>query len=76
MPESAVPNLDPTAGDGARFSLNGVEYVIVRSDLYDKFRAFLAADHQELRDQLALSSADNGWDEPGMDAYDSYPANP
>lgn len=34
----------------------------------------LVRDHAELRRRLAESSAANGWDEPEMDAYDSYPA--
>jgi hypothetical protein len=63
-----------TMGENVRFSLNGVEYVIIRSDVFDDVKNLLAADHQELRDRLAQSSAANGWDEPGMDAYDSYPA--
>jgi hypothetical protein len=34
----------------------------------------LDADHEELRVQLAASFSANGWDEPGMEAYDAYPA--
>jgi hypothetical protein len=29
-------------------------------------------DHEELRRRLAESFAENGWDEPGMEAYDHY----
>ncbi len=61
-------------GENARFSLNGIEYVIVRSDVFDNVQALLSADHEELRQRLAESSAANGWDEPGMEAYDTYPA--
>jgi hypothetical protein len=60
----------PLTGENARFSLNGVEYIIVRSDVFDNVQALLAADHQELRQRLAEASAANGWDEPGMEAYD------
>lgn len=30
---------------------------------------------EELRLQLACSAMDNGWEEPGMDAYDHYDEN-
>ena len=63
-------------GQHVRFSLNGVEFVIVRSEVFDKVKALLDPDHQELRMMLARSSEGNGWDEPGMEAYDSYPTNP
>jgi hypothetical protein len=59
------------SGEYARFSLNGVQYVIVRSDVFDNVQSLLAAEHQELRERLAQSSSANGWDEPGMDPYDS-----
>jgi hypothetical protein len=35
----------------------------------------LNSDHEELRLLLARSSEGNGWDEPGMEAHDSYPKN-
>jgi hypothetical protein len=51
-------------------------YVILRKDIYDRVRNLLDDDgeatHEELRAMLARSSAANGWDEPGMDAYDRY----
>jgi hypothetical protein len=51
-------------------------YVVLRKDVYDRVRALLYDDseatHDELRAMLARSSAANGWDEPGMDAYDRY----
>jgi hypothetical protein len=65
------PQFSPSPGENVRFSLNGVEYVIVRSDVFDRL---LDADHQELRQRLAESAAASGWDEPGMEAYDNYPA--
>jgi hypothetical protein len=54
----------------------GVEFIIIRSEDFDKVEALLDPDHQELRMMLARSSEDNGWDEPGMEAYASYPTNP
>ena len=73
--------LVPTASDSAarasattsqnvRFSLNGVEFVLIRSDVFDKVEALLDPDHEELRMMLARSSEGDGWDEPGMEAYD------
>jgi hypothetical protein len=51
-------------------------YVVLRKDVFDRVRALLCDDseatHDELRAMLARSSAANGWDEPGMDAYDRY----
>jgi len=63
-------------GENVRFSSNGVEFVVVRSEVFDRVKERLEPDHQELRDMLARSSDGNGWDEPGMDAYDSYPTTP
>jgi hypothetical protein len=63
-------------GQNVRFTLNGVEFIIIRSEDFDKVQALLDPDHQELRQMLARSSESNGWDEPGMEAYDSYPTNP
>jgi hypothetical protein len=63
-------------GQNVRFTLNGVEFIIIRSDDFDKVQALLDSDHQELRQMLARSSEGNGWDEPGMEAYDSYSTNP
>jgi hypothetical protein len=63
-----------SAGQNVRLSLNGVEFVLIRSDVFDKVEALLDPDHEELRMMLARSSEANGWDEPGMEAYDSYPA--
>lgn len=63
-------------GQEVRFSLNGVQFVIVRAEIFDKVKPLLNHDHQELRMMLARSSEANGWDEPGMEAYDSYPTNP
>ena len=63
-------------GQSVRFCEDGVEFVVVRSEVFDKVNALLVEDHQELRMMLARSSESNGWDEPGMEAYDSYPSQP
>jgi hypothetical protein len=50
-------------------------YVVMKKEVYDRQRtAYDAADwtDDELRIQLARSARDNGWDDPGMDAYDRY----
>jgi hypothetical protein len=66
----------PATNLDARFKLNGIEYVIVRSEVFDQMKELLEADHDDLRLMLARSMDANGWNEPGMDAYDSYPKNP
>lgn len=63
-------------GESVRFTLNGIEFVIIRSEIFDRVQVLMDPDHQELRTLLARSSEGNGWDEPGMEAYDSYPAHP
>lgn len=60
----------------ARFTMDGVEYVIVRSEIYDRLKHILESDHDELRQLLARSATENGWDDPGMEAYDSFPVKP
>jgi hypothetical protein len=51
-------------------------YVILRKDVYDSAQSLRCDDSEwtedELRLLLARSSKDNGWEEPGMDAYDRY----
>jgi hypothetical protein len=51
-------------------------YVLLRKDVYERVRQLLYDDsdwsEDELRLQLARSAEINGWDEPGMDAYDRY----
>ncbi len=51
-------------------------YVVLRQDVYERVRSLLYDDGEatddELRSMLARSSAANGWDEPGMEAYDRY----
>lgn len=62
------------AGENVRLLIDGIEYVILRSELFERLTASVAAEHEELRRLLAKSFEANGWNEPGMEAYDSYPA--
>src|SRR5207249_4021280 len=49
-------------------------YVVLRKDVYERVRRLLYDDSEwtedELRLQRARSAKENGWEEPGMDAYD------
>jgi hypothetical protein len=51
-------------------------YVVLRKDVFDRVQHLLYDDSawtdDELRFHLARSAKDNGWDEPGMEAYDHY----
>jgi hypothetical protein len=51
-------------------------YVVLRKDVYERFRHLLYDDSEwtedELRLQLARAAQANGWEEPGMEAYDHY----
>ena len=51
-------------------------YVLLRKDVFERVRRLLYDDsdwsEDELRLLLTQSAKDNGWDEPGMDAYDRY----
>jgi len=51
-------------------------YVILPKEVYDRVRRLLYDDsewtEEDLRQMLARSSQENGWDEPGMEAYDRY----
>ena len=53
-------------------------YVVLRKDIYERVRNLLYDDSEwsddELLAMLTQSSKDNGWEEPGMDAYDRYEA--
>ena len=55
-------------------SVDGLECVLVRSDLFDRVRSLLGDDwtHEEMLTALAGSFVENGWDEPGMELYDDY----
>lgn len=51
-------------------------YVFLRKDIYERVRHLLYDDSEwekeELRQHLARSAKDNGWEEAGMDDYDRY----
>ena len=57
-----------------RISVDGIECVLVRSDVFDRVQTVLGEDwtHDEMRIALARSFTENGWDEPGMEVYDDY----
>lgn len=54
------------------FRQDGAEFVVLRFEDLVKLKRELIDDHDELRRILAASSAGNGWDEPGMEVYDTY----
>jgi hypothetical protein len=51
-------------------------YVVLRKDTYERVCNLLYDDsdwtEDEMRQQLARAAQANGWNEPGMEAYDSY----
>lgn len=63
------------AGQRVRFRQNGGEFVVLRSEEFEQLAARCDEDHQEPRLMLARSSEASGWDEPGMEVYDSQPGS-
>jgi hypothetical protein len=67
-----VAELPPVAIDRR----TNTPYVLLRQDIYERLKGLIYDDSvvrgEELRLMLARSAAANGWDEPGMDAYDRY----
>ncbi len=59
-------------------TVDGVACVLLRSDVFDRLSGLLGEDwtHDEMRRALARSAGENGWDEPGMEAYDRYNETP
>jgi hypothetical protein len=51
-------------------------YVLLRKEVYDRVRHLLYDDSEwtaeEMLQMLARSAEANGWNEPGMEAYDRY----
>jgi hypothetical protein len=51
-------------------------YVVLSKEVYDRLSQLVydASEwtDEDMRRMLARSSAANGWDEPGMEAYDRY----
>jgi len=64
------------SGEAVRLRDNDVEYVLIRADVFDRVQNLLFDDRDwsqaDLRQLLAKSAEANGWNEPGMDAYDRY----
>jgi len=67
-----------TTTGNVRITVDGIECVLVRSDLFERVQGILGDDwtHDEMRAALARSSKENGWDEPGMESYDDYNRKP
>jgi hypothetical protein len=63
-------------GEAVRTCEKDLECVVMRADVYDRVKQLLYDDgdwtDDELRRVLAKSAEANGWNEPGMDAYDKY----
>ena len=57
-------------------SATAMRYVVIAPGTYERIKTLLYDDSQatddDLRELLGRSSLANGWDEPGMDAYDRY----
>ncbi len=75
-----TPEQQQQLGEGRAVEVTDPEtaqpYVVLRKDVYDRVRRLLYDDSEatpdELRAMLARSAEANGWEEPGMDAYDRY----
>ncbi|HEV3005024.1 MAG TPA: hypothetical protein VGX78_11215 [Pirellulales bacterium] len=67
-----------TTVGNVEITVDGIECVLVRSDLFDRIRNLLGGDwtHDEMRLALAKSSKENGWEEPEMEVYDAYNRQP
>ena len=53
-------------------------YVLLASDIFDRFKALLDDEPFDVRDTYAAQSAAAGaagWDDPEMDVYDNYDAH-
>ncbi|MEI8020223.1 MAG: hypothetical protein WCH39_18630 [Schlesneria sp.] len=59
-------------------TVEGVDYVLVRTDVFNRLNMLLGEDwtYEEMRQALARSASENGWDERGMEAYDTYSETP
>jgi hypothetical protein len=55
-------------------TIEGIECVVLRADVYDKVRTVLSdgLTHEELRGTLARSAQGSDWLDPAMDIYDEY----
>lgn len=61
-------------GGTVPLTIDGIDCVVVRADLYARVQTVLANDltHADLRDLLARSAHDSDWLDPAMDIYDEY----
>ncbi len=63
-------------GQAVRAQDKDLECVVMRADIYDRVQKLLYDDNDwidvELRRMLSKSAETNGWNEPGMEAYDHY----
>ena len=62
-------------GGNVRVTVDGLDCVVLRSDIFERVSKILGEDwtHDEMRLALARSSEGNGWDEPEMAVYDQIP---
>jgi hypothetical protein len=59
-------------GESVSLVVDGISCVVIRSDVFQSaYRDGGDWTHGELRQALAKSAGENGWDDPGMDAYDA-----
>ncbi|HVA46886.1 MAG TPA: hypothetical protein VNH11_11015 [Pirellulales bacterium] len=61
-------------GGSVGMTIDGIDCVVVRADVYERLRAILADElsHDELRAVLARSAEGSDWLDPSMDIYDEY----
>lgn len=62
-------------GGNIRLTVDGLDCVVLRSDIFERVATILGEDwtHDEMRLALARSAEGNGWDEPEMAVYDQIP---
>jgi hypothetical protein len=62
------------AGHNIPLTVDGIDCVIVRADIFEKVRAVLpdGLSHDELDALLAISAEGSDWMDPAMDIYDEY----
>lgn len=75
-----VEQLDAVqAGQPVEVTIEQTTCVVVRKDVFERVKNLVydAGDWtpEEMRELLARSAEANGWNEPGMEAYDDYDAH-
>ena len=59
------------SGENVHISVEGLDCVLIRSDVFERISRVVGDwTAEEMRLALGRSSLENGWDEPGMEAYD------